>query len=368
MFWIAAIFLVIIVMLAVYLPLGRVAKTDTTKPALMRALAAELAEVNADKGVRFANAAEMAAARAEIGRRLLALEAMPEPANLQPHSSQLFALFALLPILAVPLYLQLGAPEYADQNFAARADNNPADSQREVAKLIQRVEQRLKEKPEDSEGWAVVAPVYFRMGRVDDSLKAYAKAIEFYKGDLTQKSRLMADRAEIIVATASGKVNDEAAGELNAALGLDKDNQKALFYLAIHMEQSGSADEATANWQALIARFKGANPPWLQIAEQRLASLGGTQKLGPTPDQVEAAGGMTPEQRQDMIKGMVEGLAAKLKDNPNDVEGWLKLIRSRQVLGNAEQAVQDLAAARAQFPDGSNERASIEALATSLGI
>jgi cytochrome c-type biogenesis protein CcmH len=368
MFWIAAVFLVMIVMLGVYVPLSRVAKADTTKPALIRALAAELAEVNADKGVRFSSQIEADAARAEIGRRLLALEATPDPANLQPRSSQAFALFALLPILAVPLYVQLGAPEYADQNFSTRMDANPTAGQEEIAKLIERVEQRLKQRPDDAEGWAVIAPIYFRMGRVDDSLKAYAKAIEFHKGDLPQKSRLMADRAEIIVAAASGKVSAEAASAFSAALGLDKDNQKALFYSAITLEQSGKADEARANWQTLISRFKGANPPWLQIAEQRLAGLGGTPKLGPTPDQVEAAGDMTPEQRQDMIKSMVEGLAAKLKDNPDNIEGWLQLIRSQQVLGNAEQAALDLAAARAQFADGSNERASIEALATSLGI
>jgi cytochrome c-type biogenesis protein CcmH len=368
MFWIAAVFLVMIVMLGVYVPLSRAAKADTTKPALMRALAAELAEVNADKGSRFSSQIEAAAARAEIGRRLLALEATPNPTNLHQSNSQVFALFALLPILAVPLYLQLGAPEYADQNFATRADNTIDNSVEEVAKLIERVEQRLKEKPDDAAGWAVVAPVYFRLGRIDDSLKAYAKAIEFHNGDAVQKSRLMADRAEIMVAAAKGKVSGQAATEFNAALSFDEDNQKALFYLAINLEQSGKADEARNNWQVLITRFKAFNPPWLKIAEQRLAGLGGTPELGPTPDQVEAASGMTPEQRQDMIKGMVEGLAAKLKDNPNDVEGWLKLIRSRQVLGNAEQAAQDLAAARAQFADGSNERASIEALATSLGI
>jgi cytochrome c-type biogenesis protein CcmH len=368
MFWIAATFLVMIVMLSVYVPLGRSAKSDTTKPALMRALAAELNEVNADQGTRFANVEEANAARAEIGRRLLAAEAAPEKPQSDRRTSQLFALFALVPILAVPLYVQLGQPEYTDQNFATRMDANPAAGQQDIAALIERVEQRLKEKPDDAEGWAVIAPIYFRMARIDDSLNAYAKAIEFHKGNAVQKSRLMADRAEIMVASASGKVSAEAAVELNAALSLDKDNQKALFYLAVHMEQSGRADEATANWQALIARFKGANPPWLQVAEQRLAALGGTQKLGPTPDQVEAAGGMTPEQRQDMIKGMVEGLAAKLRDNPNDLEGWLKLIRSRQVLGDGTQAAKDLAAARAQFADGSTERASIDALATSLGI
>lgn len=366
MFWIAATLLVMIVMLAVYIPLSRTSKADTTKPALMRALAAELNEVNADKGTRFANASEADAARAEIGRRLLALEAAPQP-RLTLNHSQAFALFALLPILAIPLYMQLGQPEYADQNFATRLDRAAIDGQREVASLVERVEQRLREQPEDSQGWSLIAPIYYRMGRIDDALSAYEKAITFHQGDGVTRANLMADRTEILVAKADGKVSVEAAKAFSEAIGLDSENQKALFYLAINLEQSGKADEAKANWQTLIARFKGANPPWLQIAEQRLAGLGGMQ-VGPTPDQIQAAGDMTPEQRQDMIKGMVEGLAAKLEDNPKDVDGWLQLIRARQVLGDGAQATADLATARGEFADGSPQRAAIDALATSLGI
>jgi cytochrome c-type biogenesis protein CcmH len=367
MFWVFAIVLVITVMLAVYIPLNRESKADTTKPALMRALAAELSEVNADKGMRFAGAGEAQAARAEIGRRLLALEASPQPA-FQAKNSQIFAVFALLPILAVPLYLQLGQPEYADQRFATRLDANTEDGQMEVAQLIERVEARLKERPEDAEGWAVIAPVYYRTGRIDDSLNAYAKAIAFTKGPPQQKSRLLADRAEIMVAKADGNVAPEAAALFEDAIALDTENQKALFYLAIQLEQTGEADTARANWQKLISRFKGLNPPWLNIAEQRLAGLNGTPQSGPSPDQVQAASDLSQEQRMDMIKGMVEGLAAKLEDDPKNIDGWLQLIRSRKVLGDGNMAAQDLATARAQFNEGSPERASIDALATSLGI
>ena len=371
MFWIIAIVLVMLVMLAVYVPLNRVAKGDTTKSALMQALVAELSEINGDKGVRFANASEAEAARAEVGRRLLALASTAEKPFVQPSNSGLFAVFALLPILAVPLYLQLGQPEYVDQNFASRMDTNADQGQQELANLIERVEKRLKDRPQESEGWAVVAPIYFRMQRVDDSLNAYAKAIEFHKGTQQQKSVLIADRAEIMVAQSEGKVKPDAASEFGAALELDKDNQKALFYQAINLEQFGKADDARANWQALIARFKGINPPWLEVAERRLAGLSApvvTPQTGPTSDQVEAAGEMTAEQRSDMIKGMVEGLAAKLKDNPQDQSGWMKLIRARMVMNDKVQALADLATARSLFAPGTQGRTEIESFAQSAGL
>ncbi|MGL4405191.1 MAG: c-type cytochrome biogenesis protein CcmI, partial [Notoacmeibacter sp.] len=316
MFWIAATIMVMLVMLAVYVPLGRMSKTDTTKPALMRALAAELEEVKADKGQRFSTAAEAAAARAEIGRRLLAIEAEPEKSKPVHHTSPLFALFALLPILAVPLYLQLGQPEYADQAMAYRMNEIENGGQQDITKLIERVETRLAAEPEDGEGWAVIAPIYFRLGRIEDSLNAYSKAMNFYKGDQAGRLRLMADRAEILVTQQQGVVSVEAASTFNEVLALEPNNQKALFYLALQLEQTGDAEKAISNWEALIARFKNENPRWLDVAAGRLADLKRTPTTvppnGPTQEQVEAAGDMTPEQRSEMIKGMVDGLAAKL--------------------------------------------------------
>ena len=367
MFWIIAIVIVMCVMLAVYMPLNRQSKIDTTKAALMRTLAAELNEVNADKNMRFANIGEIEAARTEIGRRMLALEAAQTP-NAVVHHSQWFALFALVPILAVPLYLQIGQPEYADQRFAMRVDTNIQDGQLEVAQLIKRVEARLQQKPEDSQGWAVIAPVYFRMGRVDDSLNAFAKAVEFYKGPPEQKSRLVADHAEVMVAKLGGKVSSEAKARFASALTLDQANQKAMFYLAIHLEQTGEIEAAKNNWQALISRFKSDNPAWLQVAEQRLAGLNAPVSSGPDAEQVEAASEMTPEQQQDMIKGMVEGLAAKLKDNPQDQNGWMKLIRARMVMKDKPQAELDLATARSLFAPGTQGRTEIDAVAQSVGL
>ena len=373
MFWIIAALLVMIVMLAVFVPLSREAKAESTKPALMRALAAELHEVDADKGLRFASAEEASAARAEIGRRILALEARPQPAIAVSKNSSLFAAFALVPILAIPLYMELGEPDYADQQFMTRSDQDAISANRELTALVERVEQRLKERPEDGQGWSLIAPIYYRMGRVDDSLAAYDKAIQFHRGDAVAKANLLADAAEILVAKEEGKVNEIAAKAFAEAVALDPENQKALFYAAIGLEQSGQTEQAKANWQNLIARFKGVNPPWLKVAEQRLVGLGGvagvnSAQSGPTQDQIEAAGSMNAAERQDMIKGMVDGLAAKLKDDPKNLDGWLQLIRSRQVLGDIAQTTTDLAAARDAFADGSPERAAIDALATSLGI
>ncbi|WP_341898121.1 tetratricopeptide repeat protein, partial [Ferrovibrio terrae] len=55
-------------------------------------------------------------------------------------------------------------------------------------------------------------------------------------------------------------------------------------------------------------------------------------------EQVDAAQQMSAEDRTAMVRGMVERLAERLKDNPNDAEGWLRLARAREVLGEADAA------------------------------
>lgn len=72
---------------------------------------------------------------------------------------------------------------------------------------------------------------------------------------------------------------------------------------------------------------------------------------GPSAEQMQAAAAMTPEARQDMIKGMVEGLSQKLKDNPNDADGWVRLLRARKVLGQETEALADIAFMRATLKD-----------------
>ena len=47
---------------------------------------------------------------------------------------------------------------------------------------------------------------------------------------------------------------------------------------------------------------------------------------------------LSPEQQQEMIENMVEGLSEKLKDNPNNTQDWVRLLKARKVLGQSEQA------------------------------
>ena len=75
---------------------------------------------------------------------------------------------------------------------------------------------------------------------------------------------------------------------------------------------------------------------------------------------------MTADEQAAMIEGMVEGLAVRLEQDPNDVDGWLRLIQARVVMGDVDQARLDLASAQTNFPSGTEEGTLLENLAAEL--
>ncbi|WP_026941264.1 hypothetical protein [Hellea balneolensis] len=72
---------------------------------------------------------------------------------------------------------------------------------------------------------------------------------------------------------------------------------------------------------------------------------------GPSAEQVQAAQQMSPEERTEMITAMVEGLAMRLEEEPNDPQGWQRLLRARKVLGQTEKLQADIARMKLVFKD-----------------
>jgi cytochrome c-type biogenesis protein CcmH len=89
---------------------------------------------------------------------------------------------------------------------------------------------------------------------------------------------------------------------------------------------------------------------------------------GPSPENVQAAQAMPPADRSLMIREMVDGLANRLERSPRDADGWIKLIRSRIVLGESKLAKQALARGLNVFADDAGERDRIAAAARQLGL
>ncbi|MBY5866871.1 c-type cytochrome biogenesis protein CcmI [Rhizobium leguminosarum] len=336
-------------------------------------------------------------ARAEIGRRLIAVSA-DEPAETpkppRHHRFTEAVVLLVLPVLGLCLYLTTGRPDLPSQPLEARLENPGND----VAVLITKAERHLAEKPDDGKGWDVLAPIYFRTMRVNDAQLAYRNAIRLLGPSPVRLDGL----AETLMAVSDGVVTEEARRVLEQSLTLEPDNPRARFYIALSMEQAGRPKEARQAFEAL-AKQSPADAPWLPLVNEHIAMNGGAKPGAdqaapgagpaapgadqaapgadqaapgagpaapgnPTQQDVAAAETMSAGDRRQMIRGMVESLDAKLNEDPNNFEGWMRLVRSYAVLNDKDRAAGALKRGLAAFPPPGEQGRQLLALARELGI
>ena len=258
------------------------------------------------------------------------------------------AALLLLPLGAAGLYLTLGSPDLPGGPQAARRDAPP--EQRSIADLVGRVEAHLEGNPEDGRGWEVIGPVYMRLGRYDDAVKARRNSLRLLGPNAVRE----ADLGEALAGAANGIVTAEAKAAFERALVLDAEDFRARYFLGLAAEQDGRPKDAADIWTRLLA---GApeDAAWIGFVRESLLRVDPNASVpqsgpnaappdapkdapGPSAADVAAAGQMSPEQRETMARGMVARLAERLKQDGSDVEGWLRLLRAYMVLGDKEQA------------------------------
>jgi cytochrome c-type biogenesis protein CcmH len=303
----------------------------------------QLGEIDRDVAAGLIGTPEAAAARVEISRRLLAAADSqrdpPTASHIRLRRSTAIMALVGLPIIAIAVYLPLGSPRLGDFPLAQRA--RAPDATQPLDNLVAQVERHLEKNPTDGRGWNVLAPVLVRLGRYDEAVRAYHNSIT-YNGDSAERR---ADLGEAIVAAAGGIVTAEAKTEFERAIALNADEAKASYFLGVAAEQDGRTSEAASIWRAMLAKAP-PDAPWRPAVRAALARVGGSGAPVLSDDAVAAAKDMNETDRGAMIRGMVERLAGRLKQNGDDVEGWLRLIRAYMVMGDRDKAKGALTDAR----------------------
>jgi cytochrome c-type biogenesis protein CcmH len=335
---------------AVLWPLGRGQRLqrEGTEAAVYKD---QLAEIDRDVTAGLIGAPEADAARVEIIRRLLAAadaeRDVASSSNVTLRRAVAVIAFVGLPVMAVAFYLPLGSPKLPDFPLSQRAQA-PAESQ-PLDNLVAQVEAHLEKNPTDGRGWAVLAPVLAKLGRFDDAIRAFRNAIS-YGGDTAARR---ADLGEAMMAAAGGVVTSEAKAEFERAIALDANNVKASYFLGMAAEQDGRKPEAASIWRAMLAKAP-PDAPWRAFVQAALARVGVAAPVL-SDDTIAAAKDMNEADRSAMIRGMVDRLATRLKQNGDDVEGWLRLVRAYMVMGDRDKAKSASADAR-QAVAGDAER------------
>jgi cytochrome c-type biogenesis protein CcmH len=332
----------------------------------------QLDEIGRDRAAGLIGEREAEAARVEVSRRLIAAaDAAPaEPAagggTVRRRFLGLAALIAM-PLVAGGLYLALGSPELPGQPLASR-DMTPLQD-RSLDRLVAQVESRLETNPEDGRGWEVIGPVYMRLGRFDDAVKARRNALRINGATAARE----ADLGESLMAEANGVITGEAKAAFERALTHDSKHNKARFFLGLAAQQDGQPEKAEAMWRAIAADAPPGSP-WIGMVRQALGQAepdsvsGTTSTPGPSAEDVAAARDMKPEDRNAMIRGMVDRLAERLKQDGSDVDGWLRLVRAYTVLGERDRALSALADARRAIGQDADKLRRLDELSKELKL
>lgn len=341
--WFLFALMTIAAVFAVLLPLGRGSRAVQGGSETL-VYKDQLTEVARDAQAGLIGVSEAEAARVEIGRRLLAASASEQSERQVASRSvrRAVSIVALvgLPLVAAGFYLQLGSPMLADFPLNERMRSVAATDS--LDRLVAQVETALEKNPTDGRGWSVLAPVLMKLGRFDDAVRAYRNSIA-YNGDSAVRR---SDLGEAIAAAANGVITTDAKSEFERALALDAQDVKARYFTALAAEQDGRTKEAGNIWRAMLASAP-QDAPWKPLVQAALARIGGVSAPQISDQTIASADGMAADDRATMIRGMVDRLAARLKTEGEDVEGWLRLVRAYMVLGETEKAKTTLAAARA---------------------
>jgi cytochrome c-type biogenesis protein CcmH len=375
--WIVAGFLAVLVAALLAWPLFRRPATAARVEYDLSVYRDQLKEIERDLERGLLDPAQAETTRVEIQRRMLAAAETATPAPAPAHDRRrrvaVAGLAVLVPIAGVAFYLVVGAPGTPDFPYAQRTAEIAAAESRSAARdelmrrvpnideAIRNLRARLEREPGDLEGWLMLARSSLVLERYDEAAEAYGRAYRLSN----RRPDIAGDYAEALITAGDGTVTPEARRVIEGALASDPMNPKARYYLGLAKAQSNDVRGALQEWVDLVA-LSPPDAPWLVVVREQVARAGQalgvdpasiapspaaaalTRKAqttppegaapGPTLQDMEAAGRMSTEERTAMIRGMVERLAARLQANPNDREGWRRLARAYEVLGETEKA------------------------------
>lgn len=266
-----------------------------------------------------------------------------------------------------------------------------------VDEAVTGLEKKLAANPNDPEGWKMLGWSYFQTGRHAEAARAYEKAVALKADDAELWSAL----GEARTLTANGV--DAGAHEAFArAVALDPKDARARYFLGVEKDVAGDHKGAIDLWVAVL-NDAPADAPYAQSVRGLVTQVATREKIdvagrlpaappaaalpapgqamggdgaaaasaaipGPTQEQLRDASSLTPTQQDEMARGMVARLAARLEQNPKDADGWIRLMRARVVLGDQPGAVDALKKARTVFAGDRTTLGRFDDAAKALGV
>ena len=396
-FWLAAgVLALAVTALLIAAALPHAAATDSGT-AGRRIHADQLREIERDTQRGVLAPEEAARMRAEVARRMIEAARSADGAVAATRGpGGIAALIAALVVLAggALLYADLGAPGYPDLPMSRRLaeaqvlrNARPAQAQAEAAippapppvdadylALMDSLRTRVAARPDDLQGHVLLVENEARLGNHAAAARAQAEVIRIKGRDIAPEDHILL--ARMMIAAAGGAISPQAEAALRAAVALNPDSDEALFLLGLSQLRTGRPDLGFAAWSHLIATAPGGSE-WLAEARARIGDVAAAAGVdytlpddlaGPAPEDVQAAADLTPEARDTMVRGMVEGLAQRLATKGGSAAEWGRLVTALATLGDVDRARAIRAEAETVFAARADDLGVIRAAAAAAGL
>ncbi|WP_425044168.1 c-type cytochrome biogenesis protein CcmI [Primorskyibacter sp. S87] len=397
---------------AATIALALLRRSDDSEPAAaydLRVYRDQLRDVDRDLARGTLQEADAERLRTEISRRILAADAQVQKeadgggGNRGLAVGAALACGALVVAGAVLLYLDLGVPGEGDLPLSLRLEQAEEESKNRLSQsdaearippqpepeleesyktLLEKLREAVAQRPDDLQGNILLAQHESNAGNYSAAVAAKSKVIDILGEQATAMDH--AELAELMIIATGGYVSAEAEAALRTALDRDPQLGPARYYWGMMLSQIGRPDLAFNIWEQTL-RMGPPDAPWLHPIRAQIGDMaylagvdyqppaapatgGAGQLSGPSAEDMEAAGEMSAEDRQEMIRGMVDRLSDRLATEGGGPEEWARLIGALGVLGETSRAKAIYDEAKTRFDGNSEALAAITEAARSAGL
>ncbi|SLN67162.1 hypothetical protein ROA7450_03575 [Roseovarius albus] len=339
--------------------------------------------------------------RVEVSRRLLAADArlQNESSGAGPATATTRLAAGVIIIAFVGtatwLYANLGAPGYEDLSLnsrltasdaarSARLDQSKAEERAslpptpeispEYQDLIQKLRDTVAERPGDLQGLRLLVQNEATLGNLMAAYIAQSQVIDIKGPEASAEDFTLL--ADLMISAAGGYVSSDAERALRQALERNPSDQRARYYLGLFLMQVDRPDSAFRLWEQLLAEGP-EDAPWIAPIRSRIEELAwraGVEYTAPEtapllgPDAIEAAQELSDEDRQNMIRGMVNQLSERLATEGGSPQEWARLIRALGVLNETDEARAIWVEAEGLFSQSTEALELLRAAAKDAGV
>ena len=375
-FWIISAGLAVVVAALLALALRAPGRGNQTPAAAydLKVYRDQLRDVDKDLARGVVEEADAERIRAEISRRILSADAAMQNDGGEDAAGKGAPLITAALIGAALIggslwmYWNLGAPGYGDLALKDRIEiaedmrasrpsqqaaedslpafTPPSNASPDMIALIEQLRTVVQDRPDDLQGHSFLVRYEAELGNFRAAARAQQRVLTLKGDDVTTDD--LVSYADLMVLAAGGYVSPEAETVLSRILAADPGNGIARFYIGQMMAKNGRPDNAFRIWDQLL-REGPPEAPWIPLIMARIEDMawragvnyqppqiGGGR--GPTAEDIEAAGELSPSERMEMIQGMVSGLSERLATEGGPVEDWAQLVTALGVLGRTADA------------------------------